>query len=127
MKNSTAKSSQHAPPRYFSKFTWQKQALAFTLSFLMFFTSVPTELFSGGFFNFDDDFTGRIAHLEQAQARESRQRNRGSRQYQQVPADFSFTENSSSKFADLELIYISKDSNVYYSPETGEEIEEVKF
>ncbi|MCL2606217.1 MAG: DNRLRE domain-containing protein, partial [Coriobacteriia bacterium] len=136
MKNNTTISKQYAPPRYTSKFSWQKQALAFALSFLMFFTSVPTHLFSGGFFN--DYNQVPISHASATELTPQHASDctfcaqgdcdehisriySDDDSFQRAPEDFYFAKDSESEFADLELIYISKDSNVYLDPETGEE------
>jgi len=54
--------------------SWHRRALAFSLCFLLFFTSVPTELFSGGFFvgatESSQSFAAGPAGLNQAQATE---------------------------------------------------------
>ena len=111
--------SPHRPSKYATKFTWQKQILAFSLCFLMFFTSLPTELIGSGFFNDSRNFAG----LEQAQARERTQRNRGGRQYAAISDEVASAQDTDSRFAGLNLAYLSADSNVYLDGETGEETE----
>ncbi|MCL2871151.1 MAG: DNRLRE domain-containing protein [Coriobacteriia bacterium] len=64
----------HSPTtKYSTKFTWQKQVVAFFLVFLLSFTSVPTELFSGGFFVASETagVTAPLTALQQAQATET--------------------------------------------------------
>jgi len=94
------------------KFSLRRRLSAFSLAFLMVFTSAPVYLFDDGFFNFGTT----AAFAEETQTREGERgrerRNRGGR-YRPAPADFYFCETSESEFADLELVEISYDSNLY--------------
>jgi len=114
----------------------------------MAFTSVPTHLFSGGFFNFwaaSPTFTS-LSELNQAQAAEQAPledcalcsdahrceehrferslRSETDDRYQIAPEDFYFSNESTSDFIDLELVEISEDSNIFFDAVSGEEIEE---
>jgi len=139
------------------RFSWQRRSMAFVLCFLLFFTSVPTELFSGGFFIDHSNIYQSVAHATDfAEAPpsgddleindsffecepcelglacvehgylegERRYRSSFDDSYQLAPEDFYFAPDSESDFADLELIEISPDSNIFYNEDTGEITEE---
>jgi len=114
----------------------------------MSFTSVPTHLLGGGFFNFwpgSPTFTS-MADLSEAQATEQETledcvlcsdvyrcedhrferslRSETDDRYQIAPEDFYFSDDSTSDFTDLELVEVSEDSNIFFDVVTGEEIEE---
>ncbi|MCL2526000.1 MAG: DNRLRE domain-containing protein, partial [Coriobacteriia bacterium] len=110
----------HGPPSsHASPHSSVRRYIAFCLVFLMFFTSAPTHLFSGGFFNSWDG----IGAVQEAKAAEHR-RERREEGFWPAPDDFYFSEESISELSHLELVEMSVDSNIYHDPETGEETQE---